>query len=85
MKKFFSLASLLLAASILFTACGGNTTEGGEQNTPLEPLFPTAVTATVAPASEYTLTIEPNLAWEVSVPESTAAYFHIKSGDNAVY
>lgn len=85
MKKFFSLASLLLAASILFTACGGDTTEGGEQNTPLEPLFPAVVTATVAPASEYTLTIEPNMAWEVSVPESTAAYFHIKSGDNAVY
>ena len=47
--------------------------------------FPSAVTATVAPGSEYTISIEPNMAWEVSVPEATAAYFQIKSGENMVY
>ena len=92
MKKFFSLASLMLAATMLFVACGTDPVDTPtDKPTPTptpdveEPAFPEAVTATVAPGSEYTLTIEPNMAWEVSVPEATAAYFHIKNGDNAVY
>ena len=90
MKKFFSLASLLLAASILFVACGNDPVDvPTDEPTPTpdveQPSFPSAVTATVAPGSEYTIAIEPNMAWEVSVPEATAAYFQIKSGENMVY
>ena len=90
MKKFFSLASLLLAASILFVACGNDPVDvPTDEPTPTpdveQPSFPSAVTATVAPGSEYTISIEPNMAWEVSVPEATAAYFQIKSGENMVY
>ena len=90
MKKFFSLASLLLAASILFVACGNDPVDTPtDEPTPTpdveQPSFPSAVTATVAPGSEYTISIEPNMAWEVSVPEATAAYFQIKSGENMVY
>lgn len=92
MKKIFSLASLVLAASMFIVACGTDPVDNPtDEPTPTptpdveEPAFPEAVTATVAPGSEYTLAIEPNMAWEVSVPEATAAYFHIKSGENAVY
>ena len=89
MKSLLKITSLMLAASLLFAACQTDTTGGNEGNEPtpdvVEPQFPTAVTDTVAPGSEYTLTINPNMAWEVSVPEATAAYFQIKDGDNMVY
>lgn len=85
----------MLAASVLFAACekdpidegNGDGNGGGGDDTPtvVEPLFPEMVEADVLAGSEYTLTIEPNLAWEVSVPEATATYFQIKDGENLVY
>ena len=85
----------MLAASVLFAACekdpidegNGDGNGGGGDDTPtvVEPLFPEMVEAEVLAGSEYTLTIEPNLAWEVSVPEATATYFQIKDGENLVY
>ena len=89
MKSLFKITSLMLAATLLFAACKTDSTGGNEGNEPTPdaggPQFPTAVSDTVTPGSEYTLTINPNMAWEVSVPEATAAYFQIKDGDNMVY
>lgn len=88
MKHLFKIASLILASALLFVACE-KAPAGTEGNDPTpdstQPQFPTAVTQTVEPGSEFTLNIEPNMAWEVKVPEATAAYFQIKDGDNLVY
>lgn len=83
----------MLAASVLFAACedapvnGGDDNGNGGEDTPsvVEPIFPEVVEAEVVGGSEYTLTIAPNVAWEVSVPEATANYFQIKDGENLVY
>ena len=86
MKSLFKISSLLLAVTALFAACQTTPNEeSGSAGQTDQPQFPTAVTDVVAPGSEYTLTINPNMAWEVSVPEATAAYFQIKDGDNLVY
>ncbi|MBQ9137868.1 MAG: hypothetical protein IJX65_04440 [Alistipes sp.] len=88
----FRTASALLATILLFASCGNDPTPTPEDpNNPDDkpqvesPAFPEAVTDNVVAGSEYTLTIEPNMAWEVSVPEATAAYFQLRSGDNLVY
>ena len=93
MKKLFRLTSVAIALSMLFAACEKtpidepNNQNPEQKPTPEEvkPIFPEPVTATVMPGGEYSITIEPNMAWEVTVPEATAAYFQIKDGDNKVY
>ena len=93
MKKLFRLTSVAIALSMLFAACEKtpidepNNQNPEQKPTPEEvkPIFPEPVTATVKPGGEYSITIEPNMAWEVTVPEATAAYFQIKDGDNKVY
>lgn len=94
MKNLFRLAGLALAVSVLFAACekdpiggGDDNGDGGSGDEPqvVVPEFPTPVTADVVAGSEYTLTIAPNVAWEVTVPEATANFFQIKDGENLVY
>lgn len=78
MKKLFSILTILLLA----VACEQNQTDEPQVE---QPQFPEAVTATVASGGEYTLTFDANLDWEVSIPQSAAAYFYIKDGDNRLY
>lgn len=94
MKNLFRLMGTALMASLLFASCEKDPIDEPNDNenptpepTPevVEPNFPEHVAATVMPGSEYSLTIEPNMAWEVTVPEATAAYFQIKDGENKVY
>ena len=76
MKKFLTTISLLLLA----VACAPTPTPEPEA-----PSFPEAVTEAVLPGNEFTLNIAPNYDWEVSLSESSVAYFHIKDGQNAAY
>lgn len=94
MKNLFKLMGTALMASLLFASCEKDPIDEPNENqkpnpepTPevVEPKFPEHIAATVMPGSEYSLTIQPNMAWEVTVPEATAAYFQIKDGDNKVY
>ena len=76
MKKFLTTISLLLLA----VACAPTPTPEPEA-----PSFPEAVTEAVLPGNEFTLNIAPNYDWEVSLSESSVAYFQIKDGQNAAY
>jgi hypothetical protein len=76
MKKFLTTISLLLLA----VACTPTPTPEPEA-----PSFPEAVTEAVLPGNEFTLNIAPNYDWEVSLSESSVAYFQIKDGQNAAY
>ena len=76
MKKFLTTISLLLLA----VACAPTPTPEPEA-----PSFPEAVTEAVLPGNELTLNIAPNYDWEVSLSESSVAYFQIKDGQNAAY
>ena len=76
MKKFLTTISLLLLA----VACAPTPTPEPEALS-----FPEAVTEAVLPGNEFTLNIAPNYDWEVSLSESSVAYFQIKDGQNAAY
>ena len=77
MKKLFSIFAMLLLA----VSCE----QLGEEQKAEQPIFPEGVAAVVAPGSEFTVTFEANLDWEVSVPQSAAAYYYIKDGENRIY
>lgn len=76
MKKLFSIIALLLLA----VACTPTPTPEPEK-----PSFPEAVAQTILPGGEYTLTFAPNYDWELSLSETSAAYFYIKDGENVSY
>ena len=79
-KLFINLVGCSMAAfTLLATACQP---DQGEQ-LPI-PNFPEEVTVEVAAGEIYTLTIEPNQAWTVSIPEE-ANYFTILDNENEVY
>ena len=79
-KLFINLVGCSMAAfALLATACQP---DQGEQ-LPI-PNFPEEVTVEVAAGEIYTLTIEPNQAWTVSIPEE-ANYFTILDNENEVY
>ncbi len=79
-KLFTTLFGYTVAALALFgTACTPDT----EEKLPI-PNFPAAITANVSAGDIYTLTIEPNQAWTLSIPEY-ATYFTILDNENEVY
>lgn len=89
MKKAFKHLFMMLAAtmSLTFVACSSDSTEevagpngGGE-----EPNFPTKVVEAVEAGEVFTLQIEPNMDWVVTVPTETATYFQILDGGNLRY
>lgn len=69
----------MAALALLATACQPDQGE----NLPA-PNFPEQVTAEVVAGDVYTLTIEPNQDWSVSIPED-ATYFTILDNENEVY
>lgn len=89
MKKIFSLLSFaLIGASMIFTSCSEDDVPDTPPTPPtpeVTPNFPTAVSSDVAAGEKYTLSIEPNMDWEVTIPEASAAYFQILDGENLVY
>ncbi len=82
MKRFLTnlIGCAVATFSLLATAC---TPDDSEKNR--VPNFPTAVTAEVEAGSTYTLSIKPNMAWSVSIPDEAVAYFSILDGDAEVY
>ena len=80
-KHLFSILGCAVAAfSLLATSC---TQDNGSDNK--VPIFPTAVTADVEAGSTYTISIEPNMDWSVSIPDEAAAYFSILDNNTEVY
>lgn len=80
-KLFFNVLGCAVAAlSLIATSCTPD--KGGDTQLPN---FPTAVTAEVEAGSTYTLSIKPNMAWSVSIPDEAVAYFSILDGDAEVY
>ncbi len=80
MRRFFTkLAGCTAVALTLFAA--SCTPDGPEVVTPN---FPAPVTEEVVAGEIYTLTIEPNQAWTISIPED-AIYFTILDNENEVY
>ncbi len=90
MKKFSKIWSwaLLLVASVAMAACTNDEPDPGQDgpNPPVvEPNFPSLVTDAVDAGEIYTLTIEPNMDWVVSVPTETATYFQILDNGSQRY
>lgn len=86
MKKYiFNLATaLLFGASLLASSCGK---DGETTPTYPEPNFPEKTTPTVEAGQTYTLEIEPNADWEISIPTSgdAAKWFWIQDGSQKVF
>ena len=81
---------MLLCVAMLFASCENSSTDdnGGGNGGEIEevtPQWPEAIEADVLAGETYTLTIEPNVDWVLSIPESMAAYFQIQDGENQVY
>lgn len=81
MKRFFT--NLVCCAVAAFALLGVACTPEPEDKLPT-PNFPAAVNTEVAAGEIYTLTIEPNQAWKLSIPED-ATYFTILDNENEVY
>lgn len=82
MRQFFThITNIVLGIALLSTTACSNT----DVDDVIKPSFPALTTANVAAGSVHTLTIEPNMAWEVSIPTSTATFFQILDGENKVY
>ena len=79
-RLFINLVGCSMAAfALLATSCQPDPGE-----TLPTPNFPEQVTAQVAAGDIYTLAIEPNQDWTVSIPED-ATYFTILDNENEVY
>ena len=81
MRKLFinAIGCSMAALALLATACQP------DQGEPLPtPNFPEQVTAEVVAGDIYTIAIEPNQDWTVSIPED-ATYFTILDNENEVY
>ena len=73
--------SLLAGACLAAASCSDS-----DEDTKLpSPNFPEAVSATIEAGGTYTLEIEPNQNWEVSVPTATAAWFWIQDETQKVW
>lgn len=80
-------ATMMAAVSMMgFVACSSD-----PEPTPVGPVedekpnFPALVEGIITPGGEYTLELEPNMDWKVSVPTSTANLFWIQDGDHVRY
>lgn len=78
MKNIFRFLGGLMCACALFTACS--------EDEPIVPEFPTSqVVKSVQAGEVVTISIKPNLNWEVSINEDEATYFQLLDGANSVY
>ncbi|MBQ2414659.1 MAG: hypothetical protein II315_07035 [Rikenellaceae bacterium] len=69
-------ALLMMAAAVVTTGCGDDPTPEPEP-TPVTPNFPTKVEKVVKSGETYTLSINPNMDWKVSIPTEAAQYFSL--------
>lgn len=74
----FRLMASVALLSTLFCSCS-------EDEELTAPHFPEQVTATVAAGDIYTLHIEPNTAWTLSLSTETATYFYLLDEGSKVY
>ena len=83
MKKIFNIFSIaLLCAAISFVSCENTNVDDNKGGAPE---WPTVIEAEVLAGEIYTLNINPNVDWVLTVPETMAAYFQIQDGENQVY
>ena len=67
-------ALLMMAAAVVATGCGD---DPEPEPTPVTPNFPTKVEKVVKSGEVYTLSINPNMDWKVSIPTEAAQYFSL--------
>ncbi|MBQ3260350.1 MAG: hypothetical protein IJA66_04580 [Alistipes sp.] len=81
MRRLFTnlFACATMALALVATSC----TTDPEDKLPV-PNFPATVNENVTAGEIYTLSIEPNQAWTISIPEEST-YFTILDNDNEVY
>lgn len=78
MKNIFRIMCSLMCVCALFTACSDDDV--------IAPEFPTSKLVKNVQAGEVvTISINPNLDWEISINENEATYFQLLDGSNAVY
>lgn len=73
--------SLLAGACLAAASCSDSQKETKNPS----PNFPTAVSPTIGAGESYTIEIDPNQSWEISVPTATAAWFWIEDGTQKVW
>ena len=81
MRRFliYLIGCSMAAFALLATAC-----QPTPDDNSIAPNFPEKVTAEVAAGEIYTITIEPNQDWTLTIPEE-AAFFTILDNENEVY
>ena len=93
MKKIFNIfCAALLCVALSFVSCENTNVDdenngGNKPSQPSEvtPEWPTVIEAEVLAGEIYTLNINPNADWVLTIPETMAAYFQIQDGENQVY
>ena len=84
MKKIFNIFSIaLLCAAISLVSCENTNVDDDNKGGTVE--WPTVIEAEVLAGEIYTLNINPNVDWVLTIPETMAAYFQIQDGENQVY
>ena len=84
MKKIFNIFSIaLLCTAISLVSCENTNVDDDNKGGTVE--WPTVIEAEVLAGEIYTLNINPNVDWVLTVPETMAAYFQIQDGENQVY
>ncbi len=89
-KSLLRYAATMMAAMSLigFVGCSSSDdVENPDDKKPVveKPNFPALVEGYITSGGEYTLTIEPNMDWKVSVPTATANLFWIQDGEHVRY
>lgn len=88
MKQYFlHLAAALLSGACLFAASCSDSGEVESGQPTVDPVFPQAVELTIGAGESRTLSISPNMDWEVSIPTTgdVARWFWIQDGSQQVY
>ena len=88
MKKIFNIfITALLCAALSFVSCENANVDDNSSSQPANttPEWPTVIEAEVLAGEVYTLNINPNVDWVLTIPETMAAYFQIQDGESQVY
>ena len=78
MKKIFNIfITALLCAALSFVSCENANVDDNSSSQPANttPEWPTVIEAEVLAGEVYTLNINPNVDWVLTIPETMAAYF----------
>lgn len=79
-KLFLRVALLAAGFGLAFASCTDS-----DADPVSTPVFPEPFEATIAPGSQYSFDIEPNMDWEAKIPDEAATYFWFNDNGMKAY